>query len=121
MHHPLINQPLMEACLAIPSWLWVRGGRNRAVARQAFADLLPPTIVRRRTKGSLAAMCSQAFAQNCRALADLLLGGELSRRELIDERAVEAYLQCAGGPLDDDYFRIFDLASLELWLRSWRA
>ncbi|MEA3017063.1 MAG: hypothetical protein QOI38_1785 [Sphingomonadales bacterium] len=121
MHHPLINQPLMEACLAIPSWLWVRGGRNRAVARHAFSDLLPPTIVRRRTKGSLAAMCSQAFVQNSRALADLLLGGELSRRCLIDERAVDAYLQSAGGPPNDNYFRIFDLASLELWLRSWRV
>ena len=121
MHHPLINQPLMEACLAMPSWLWVRGGRNRAVARHAFADLLPPTIVRRRTKGSLAAMCSQAFVQNSGALADLLIGGELSRRQLIDELAVEAYLRTAGDCSDDDYFRIFDLASLELWLRAWSA
>lgn len=120
MHHPLINQPLIEACLAIPTWLWVRGGRNRAVARQAFADLLPPIIVRRRTKGSLAGMCSQAFAENAAALSDLLVGGELSERGLIDEGGVRAYLQ-PGRPSNDDYFRIFDLASLELWLRGWRA
>jgi asparagine synthase (glutamine-hydrolysing) len=120
MHHPLISQPLIETCLSIPSWLWVRGGRNRAVARQAFADLLPPAIVRRRSKGSLAGMCSKAFADNCSTLYDLLVGGELSERGLIDEGAVRAYLRTGQSP-NDDYFRIFDLVSLELWLRAWRA
>jgi asparagine synthase (glutamine-hydrolysing) len=121
MHHPLLNQPLVETCLAIPSWLWVRGGRNRAVARAAFADLLPPRIVNRRTKGSLAAMCSRAFTASAPRICDLLLGGELAGRGLIDRAAVEARLRAADTVRDEDYFRIFDLVSLELWLRSWRC
>ena len=121
MHHPLLNQPLIETCLAIPTWLWVRGGRNRAVARHAFADLLPPTIVRRRSKGSLASMCSRTFALSASRLSDLLLGGELERRGLIDAAEVQAYLATAENPRGEAYFRIFDLVSLELWLRAWRA
>ncbi|NVL78622.1 asparagine synthetase B family protein, partial [Escherichia coli] len=34
---PLLAQPLVETCLAIPSWLWFEDGRNRVVARRAFA------------------------------------------------------------------------------------
>lgn len=34
---PLLSQPVMEACLSIPSWLWCAGGRNRAIARAAAA------------------------------------------------------------------------------------
>src|SRR3546814_15687375 len=48
---PLLSQPIVELCLSIPTWQWVRGGRDRAVARAAVADLLPALIAQRRTKG----------------------------------------------------------------------
>src|SRR5690606_24180262 len=59
--HPLLAQPVLEACLRIPTWLWVRGGRDRAVARRAFADLLPPAIATRRSKGGLGSVVSAAY------------------------------------------------------------
>jgi len=120
LHHPLLNQPLIELCLGIPTWLWLRGGLNRAVARAAFADLLPGRVLRRRTKGRLESMCARAFTESRAQLADLLLGGELAARGLIDRPGLGAYLAKSGGPRDDAYFRVFDLVSLELWLRSWR-
>jgi asparagine synthase (glutamine-hydrolysing) len=116
--HPLINQPLMELCLAIPTWLWVRGGRNRAVARRAFEYLLPAEAIHRRTKGRLESMCARAFAENRRQLEELLLGGALASIRLIDLPAVESYLRGTGPAPNEDYFRLFDLASLELWLRA---
>jgi len=118
LHHPLLNTPLIELCLAIPTWLWVRGGRNRAVARAAFADLLPAPIIRRRTKGRLESMCARAYDGSRSKLADLLIEGELAKRGLLDRAVLEAYLRIPGRPPDDSYFRIFDLVSLELWLRS---
>src|SRR3546814_8247035 len=39
---PLIAQPVAEACLRVPSWLWTRDGHNRAIARDAFRAALPP-------------------------------------------------------------------------------
>ncbi|HYJ53197.1 MAG TPA: asparagine synthase-related protein [Allosphingosinicella sp.] len=116
--HPLLSQPLMELCLSIPTWLWLEGGRNRAVARAAFADLLPEEIILRRTKGRLESMCARAFAANRERLADLLLRGALAERGLLDQRSLATYLAAPGPPQDEAYFRIFDLTALELWLRS---
>ena len=51
MLNPLVSQPVMEACLAIPSWQWREGGFDRAVAREAFRKDLPDLIAWRRGKG----------------------------------------------------------------------
>lgn len=119
--HPLLNQPLIELCLSVPTWLWLRGGRNRAVARAAFADVLPEEIILRRTKGRLESMCARAYETNRDRIATMLLDGELAGRGLLDLVRLEAYLHAARPPRDVDYFRIFDLVSLELWLRSGRS
>lgn len=116
--HPLLNQPLIELCLAIPTWLWLSGGRNRAVARAAFADLLPEEVILRRTKGRLESMCARAYAANREQVSALLLEGELAQRNLLDVPALHTYLRDAGPPRGEAYFRVFDLVSLELWLRS---
>ena len=44
MRFPLLSQPVMQACLKVPTWMWIAGGMNRAVARAAFADRLPVDI-----------------------------------------------------------------------------
>lgn len=118
--HPLMAQPLLELCLAVPSWMWVRGGRNRAVARAAFRDLVPDVILHRRTKGRLEAMCSRYFAGARAELLEILMNGWLRREGIVDAAAVEAYLRQEGPPTDVRYFRLFELAAMELWRRSWR-
>jgi asparagine synthase (glutamine-hydrolysing) len=118
MIYPLLAQPVVEFCLGIPSWLWVRGGRDRAVARSAFADLLPDIVLYRRTKGQLEGLCARAFAANRKQLAELLLEGRLQGAGIVDRSAIEAYLT-ADTVADHRYFRLFDIATLELWLQSW--
>lgn len=117
--YPLLAQPIVELCLRIPSWMWVRGGRNRSVARDAFAVLLPAIIIERRSKGRLEGMSVRAFMQTRPALAELLLGGTLAREHIIDREAIASYLRRDQIPRDQHYFRIFDCANLELWLQSW--
>lgn len=116
--YPLMAQPLLELCLTIPTWMWNAGGRNRAVARAAFADLLPPAILERRGKGRLESMCARAFVETREALREVLLDGLLAEQHLIDRSALEASLKHDPEPGDARYFRIFDLVTLELWLRS---
>lgn len=118
--HPLIAQPMMETCLRIPTWLWVAGGRNRAVARQAFRSLLPDEVLDRRSKGRLEGMCVRAYLRHKGEIAELLLGGALREARLLDPDPLEAYLEQDGQPADALYFRIFELIAAELWLRSWR-
>lgn len=117
--HPLIAQPLVELCLRIPTWLWVRGGHNRAVARHAFRTLLPAEVVDRRSKGRLEGMCLRAYVSQRAQIADLLLGGLLRQTGLLDPDSTEAYLERDAPPPDARYYRIMELVSAELWLRSW--
>lgn len=116
--HPLIAQPLMELCLRIPTWLWVRGGHNRAVARRAFRGLLPDEVLDRRSKGRLESLCLRAYQRHRREIAELLLDGALREANLIDPTELGSYLEREGPPPDYRYFRIFELLSSELWLRS---
>lgn len=116
--HPLLSQPLIELCLGIPTWLWVRGGRDRAVARAAFATLLPPAILNRRGKGRLESVFVKTYAASRDALRALLLEGYLRREGLLDHDMVDLYLRQDGDPQDDAYIRLFEFAALELWLRS---
>lgn len=117
--HPLLCQPLLELCLRIPSWLWVREGRDRAVARDAFDDILPASVIGRRTKGSLQSMFHRAFASLRTEMEDLLVSGELARAEIVDTQSISSALQGDSWTRDDVQLRVSEMIALELWLRSW--
>lgn len=116
--HPLLAQPVIEACLRIPSWLWIRCGRDRAVARAAFRGLLPESVLARRSKGSLGSMFMTGYMAQRADLECLLLDGKLSQTGLLDREAIRAYLRREGQPEDARYIRLIDLASAETWLRA---
>ena len=120
VHHPLLAQPLLELCLRIPSWLWMRDGRDRAVARDAFVDLVPAPILNRRTKGSLVGLCYRSFGLLQRQMVDLLLTGELNANGIIDSQTLEAATRSGTAVPDDVQLRISEMVALELWLQSWK-
>lgn len=117
--HPLLAQPLLDLCLRIPSFLWLRGGHNRAVARHAVQDLLPPAVAARRTKGGLASLFLMTFMSNRLALRERLMEGQLASNGLLDRSALDACLSCPEEPDDDIYVRVLEIAALEEWLQSW--
>jgi len=115
---PLVAQPVVETCLAIPSWRWCEGGENRAVARTAYADILPPEIARRRTKGGPDSFCVELVERNRPSIREMLLGGLLAGHGLLDRDAVAASLD--GGQAErGDVHRILALIDTEAWARSW--
>ncbi len=115
---PLLSQPVVELCLSIPSWTWFTGGRDRAVARQAFARRLPASIIWRRGKGRLESVCSAAYLRQRPELRVLLLDGRLAALGYLDRAAIEAYLARDSFAGDHDYFRLLEIADIERWLRS---
>ena len=115
---PLLSQPLVELCLSIPSWDWIAGGRDRSVARAAFADRLPAEVVWRRNKGRLETMCAQLFLAQRDALAELLLEGRMAREGMLDRGKIESYLARDHIEGDYDYFRLLEFADLERWIAS---
>lgn len=115
---PLLSQPLVELCLSIPSWEWIAGGHDRAVARAAFADRLPAEVVWRRNKGRLETMCAQLFLAQREGLAELLLEGRMAREGLLDRGKIESYLARDHIEGDYDYFRLLEFVDLERWIAS---
>jgi asparagine synthase (glutamine-hydrolysing) len=113
---PLLQKPLVSACLAIPSPHWVAGGRNRSVARAAFEDLLPPSIIRRRNKGTYERFTAQLFERNRERLRDHLLGGVLRDLELLDVAALETWFASLQ-PIRTN--RLLAFAEAESWCRHW--
>lgn len=116
---PLLAQPVVEDCLAIPTWTWVNRGQDRAIARDAFRDRLPAGIADRQTKGMMNLYCGTLFQANRRALAALLLDGHLAEHGLIDRACLATYLDQRGPVRDIDFYGVLALADVETWLRSW--
>lgn len=117
--HPLLSQPIMEVCLRIPTWLWLKGGRDRAVVREAFRLLLPSAIIERRSKGRLESMLLKAYRTGKKPLETFLLEGRLEASGLIDADAVTMYLRQPGEPVDAGYVRLLQMATAESWLRAY--
>jgi asparagine synthase (glutamine-hydrolysing) len=116
--HPLLAQPLLELCLRIPSWLWVAGGRDRAVAREAFKGLVPDAILDRRGKGTLESMFVKGFMSERSRLKPFLAEGALAQCGIVDGPAIGQYLTHDREPRDFRYVRILEIAAAEQWLRS---
>jgi asparagine synthase (glutamine-hydrolysing) len=115
--HPLLSQPLMETCLGTPTWLWVRGGRDRAVARAAFAGMLPEQILQRRGKGRLEAMFLRGYRAIRPQLEPFLLDGALAAQGIIDREAVRRFLALEQ-PAEGGHIRMLEIVAAEQWLRS---
>lgn len=116
--HPLLAQPLLEACLAMPTWFAMRDGRERAVARHAFRGLVPEAILDRRSKGRFESIFLRGFMNGRERLEGLLLDGRLRAAGLLDANAVSACLRRPGEPTDHDYLRLLEIVPAEQWLRS---
>lgn len=119
--HPLLAQPLLELCLRVPAWFWQCGGRDRAVARDAFAGLVPHSVLRRRLKGSLQSLLYRSFDMLREEMRDRLIAGELARAGIVDPAAIRDVLTGDGWMSDAVQLRVSEMVALELWLESWRS
>ncbi|MGE9115678.1 asparagine synthase-related protein, partial [Escherichia coli] len=107
-------------CLKIPSWMWCRGGVNRAVARDAFRNRLPSEIIERTPKGSFDRLAIELIEQQGREIEDLLCGGFLSDAGLLRTDEIRRALRQPGMYDDLAWARILALLDVEAWCRSWQ-
>jgi asparagine synthase (glutamine-hydrolysing) len=114
---PLLSQPVVEACLRTPSWMAIAGGRNRSVARSAFADVLPMDVLNRRSKGSFVGYLGSLFRRNKDQIRHALLAGSLHDRGLLDADALNRFLDGELPPRDKSFTRILSLFTVENWLQ----
>lgn len=116
---PLLSQPVVEACLAIPSWRWVEGGRDRSVARDAFRGVLPVDIAERRSKGSPDGHARALFDRNRASIRERLLDGRLSGSGVLDRPALEIAMARSAAESLRDLARLLTLLDAEAWMDHW--
>ena len=116
---PLLAQPVIETSLRISSWMNVMGGRNRAVARDAFAEKLPAEILHRRSKGSFAGLNAQMLRHNHLQIAHLLLGGLLTEKGVLDRAKLEQSLRSHETLSEEACSSLLEFTCVELWARNW--
>ncbi|VDC50074.1 asparagine synthase-related protein [Brevundimonas mediterranea] len=119
--HPLLTQPVVEACLRLPVIQLTLGRRDRALARRAFAERLPPEIIERRSKGEMSAFYGRMIAGGLDALRPWLLDGRLAAEGVIDRAAAESLLTPESLIWRGGYADIMNAAAFEGWVRAWEA
>lgn len=119
VRHPLLAQPVTEACLALPVAQLTLGRRDRALARRAFSDRLPDALVERRSKGEMTAFYGRLIADSLDVLRPWLLEGRLSALGLMDADRADAALTRETLAWQGGYVDIMTTAAIEGWVRAW--
>jgi asparagine synthase (glutamine-hydrolysing) len=115
---PIISQPIFELLLRVPTYQLTRGGRDRALARQAFAADLPTEVVNRRSKGFREEFTRSILERNFAFVREMLLGGMLVQNGILDVAKLEEVLSGRPDAVGASTSEVFSHLSLEVWLRS---
>ncbi|WP_103094750.1 asparagine synthase-related protein [Novosphingobium guangzhouense] len=114
---PLLSQPIVEQCLSFPTWYWVSGGRDRALARAALRAYLPASILDRRGKGAFTGLLAEILHNNWDRIYDDLKEGLLAQHGLLDISAVGEV--GAQGADSNRIFTVLYIHETEMWCRNW--
>jgi asparagine synthase (glutamine-hydrolysing) len=115
---PLMAQPVQEMCLSIPGWSWVRNGHDRAVARYAFADRLPPDVAFRRSKGRLDVFGRAVFETHRSTLQEMLMDGRLAAEGFVDRDEIARRFADRRPATSSAFFLLLELADIEAWAQG---
>lgn len=117
--HPLLSQPIMEACLRVPTYTLGAGGIDRALERNAFRSCVPASIISRCNKGATTSGVMGIIRRSDKFIQELLLDGILVRERIISRSALEPYF-AGHRPLPPDYiWPLVSCIAAEVWARQW--
>ncbi|MCG8596625.1 MAG: asparagine synthase C-terminal domain-containing protein [Kiloniellales bacterium] len=119
--HPLCSQPVVEACLRSPTYMLTMGGQDRGLARKTFADILPPEILHRTSKGNTSSYAGRLLSDNLPALRELVLDGYLPAADVIDRGALDRFLTLQSIEDITNIRTHLKILGTEVWLRRWDA
>lgn len=113
--HPYTHRPLVEFCIAAPITQFVRNGHGRSLMRRALKNLLPPVILRRKSKGVVDEAIARAVRREWAELGipakwHVCEQGYVDPKQLLESLNRTRF----GLPCEGSLVRVF---SLERWLR----
>jgi len=119
--HPYAHRPLVEFMLTIPSHIVFRPEQPRRLMRRAFAGLLPPLILDRKSKASYMSTFREALIPLATALLQSPAEIQLVERGLVDRRSLIGRLEKFTQGLDCNETQLRQILLLEFWLRTQMA
>jgi asparagine synthase (glutamine-hydrolysing) len=116
---PFLDYRVVELAAAMPLACKVQGGRGKRVLREAFPELLPPSVTARPKMGFGVPLAAWFRGELAGMARDILLDRRSLERGYFRPGAVEGLLaEHASGKFDHAY-RLWGLLVLELWHRTW--
>jgi asparagine synthase (glutamine-hydrolysing) len=118
---PLLSQSLQELCLRIPTHVLTVGGRDRGLARRAFARDVPASILHRTSKGFVDDYLKELLAANMSLIKSLVCEGALVKERIVDASMLDKALRLDHSMGMGNAIELLQLASTEAWLRAWEG
>jgi asparagine synthase (glutamine-hydrolysing) len=118
---PLCTQPVVETLLRIPLYRLFDGGRDRGLARNAFASDVPAPILARLWKDRAPGFHEQLVFMNRKFLREVFLDGVLVREGLLDRDALEEAFADRPTKSRARPAEIMGHFDTEMWVRSWES
>lgn len=118
---PFLDRELLEYVFGLPDHMKLRWGGTKMILRRAFADLLPPQIVRRGKMG-FGVPLRKWFASDLREFVqDFVMTPHARLRQYVDQRYVQQLWQEHLSGYADHSNRVWTLLTFEVWLRQLKA
>jgi len=115
---PLFDRRVVDFSLRIPMFCKVKGAEEKAVLKQAVADLLPPSILHRPKSGMMVPV-HKGFQEPWRAAARRLLCAQNAQlAPYLQTATVQNWLNYQGDPWRRYGVKLWLLSSLEIWLQQ---
>ena len=119
--HPFLDRRLVEYLLSIPPDQTYRVGRNKFILRRAMQGILPEVVRTRPGKTEFSSYFSVGLRhKETQKIKDLLASPLLSRYQWVKlPELQELYTEYLSSGRSVDGIRVWQLVSLELWLRQY--
>jgi asparagine synthase (glutamine-hydrolysing) len=116
---PLLDYRVVEFAASLPAKLKYRRGRGKLLLREAFGDLLPPQIFKRRKMG-FGVPLDHWFRHELKEMTtDLLLSDSSRCGEFLRPDTIRTLWDDHQRGHYDHSARLWALVMLEMWLREW--
>ena len=116
--YPFLHRPLVEFLMSIPFDQKLRIDETRSLMRRALKNLLPPKILKRKSKGIVGETFCRGLANQWSVLQPMLVDSHVCRRGYVDAKLFKSALDLARHGRKLETSTLFKTISIEIWLRS---
>ena len=115
---PFLDTALVEYVSALPDRMKLQGFTTKVILKEAFKDLLPPSVVRRPKMGFGVPLATWFRADLKDYLGDLLLDSSACYRSYLSAPYVHDLVKRHNAGTVNAAHQLWSILSFELWLRS---